>query len=74
MSRISEFGDQILIAQAALGMDNATHYNPGLSVVERAKYPSLANVFKGTELADLFSWRNGIVSGANIPMARLRYY
>lgn len=71
MSRISELGDQVLGEQSRLQMDNPTHYNPGLSEQELAAHPMLRDVFRGTELAELYSWHNGVVPDNSIPMSHL---
>jgi hypothetical protein len=71
MSRISELGDRVLNAQSELGLANPAHYRPGLTEHEKKAYPFLANTFNATELADLFAWKNGLVSNNTIPLLHL---
>src|SRR4051794_12560444 len=71
MSAISELGSQICAAQAAMGLDNPRHYNPGLGERQRSSTRLLTETFHGTELVDLFAWRNGVTLDLNIAMTHL---
>jgi hypothetical protein len=71
VNRIAELGDRILRFQADVGMENPRHYNPGLSQSELAESPLLQEVPFPSELHELYGWKNGVLSGTQIPMGCL---
>lgn len=69
MSRIVEFGNQILQIQSGLGLLNPKNLNPGMTVEELTACPLFAGIPITSELHDLFGWRNGCVP--NVAMSQL---
>lgn len=70
MSHIRELGDKILEFQASLGLSNPRHYNEGLHADKLEEYPLFLSLPAGSELHQLFAWKNGSVQG-DIPMMHL---
>ena len=70
MNTIAELGDSILNAQAKLGLENPKFYSAPLTASEFQKCPLFSQLPRGSELHDLFSWKNG-ASGQGVPIGKL---
>ncbi len=69
MNRMAQIGDEILEVQRRLGLPNPENLSPGLTDEALADCPLLRDVPLGSELHDLYRWRNG--SKPHIPMGKL---
>jgi hypothetical protein len=76
MNKIEALGNDLLQAQAALGLDTANQLHVGLSEDKIKLNPLFLKLPADSEMHDLFRWRNG--SDNSIPIGRLwltpRYY
>jgi hypothetical protein len=70
MSSLSDLGEEILQAQSSLGLGNPRYYRHGLTDAELRGCPLLMKLPSGSELRELFRWRNGMKS-QGIPIGEL---
>jgi hypothetical protein len=59
MRTIASYGDEILAAQTAMGLENPKHFAPGLTEAEINSSELFSLVSPDSELGELFRWRNG---------------
>jgi hypothetical protein len=59
MRTIASYGDEILAAQTAMGLENPKHFAPGLTEAEINSSELFSLVSPESELGELFRWRNG---------------
>jgi hypothetical protein len=69
MNRIAQLGDEILEMQKRTGLSNPGNLNPGLTPHELSDCPLFQSLPSGSELRDLYAWRNG--SKPDVPMGKL---
>jgi len=71
MSPIAEAGNRILAALRELGLPNGDNLQPGLSLEAFNSIPQFSSLGRGSELEQLFTWRNGTTTSRTIPMRDL---